>query len=200
MQVVYKYRVKLYKDDYHERQAAANRDGAVCYVEQHFNSFRDPRAGYTVTLVASNASAKSRSWGKWYSKRISLEFATRLGGSGGLKVLTDSDPGNNNLVHTHMPAILLEPLFVSNQEHAKIVKSEVGQIALARSLVDSILWAFPDGGSIAFSVGHKYKKSDPDDRGAAVAGGGWEAEYAEIVMLKAKRFLEDYGAILSSKE
>lgn len=197
---MYGFRVKFYKGDYYQRQAAANRDGAVCYVEQHFNSFRDPRAGYTVTLVASNSSAKSRLWGKWYSKRVSLEFATRLGGSGGLKITKNKERGHGNLKHTNMPAILLEPLFASNRKHAELMKSELGQIALARSLVDSILWAFPDGGLIAFSVGHKYKSSDPDDRGAAVFGGGWEADYAEIVMLKAKRYLEDYGAILSSQE
>ena len=37
-----------------------------------------------------------------------------------------------------MAAILLEPLFVSNPRHAEIVRSEDGQMRLARVLVDSI--------------------------------------------------------------
>jgi hypothetical protein len=42
---------------------------------------------------------------------------------------------------------------------------------------------------LGFSVGHKYKTSNPDDRGAAVAGGGWEADYAEAVLEKASAML-----------
>ena len=43
-----------------------------------------------------------------------------------------------------MPAILLEPLFVSNPRHAEIVRSEDGQMRpRARVLVDSIKRFFP---------------------------------------------------------
>ena len=89
-----------------------------------------------------------------------------------------------------MPAILLEPLFASNPRHAEIIRSEVGQKRLARVLVASIQRFFPNGGLIAFSVGHKYKDSSPSDRGDAVVGGGTEADFAEQVLLKAKAMLE----------
>ena len=91
-----------------------------------------------------------------------------------------------------MPAILLEPLFASNPQQADIIRNDSGQTRLARVLVESIQRFFPDGGLIAFSVGHKYKTSNPRDLGAALAGGGWEAEFAEKVLVKAKAILEQY--------
>jgi len=99
-----------------------------------------------------------------------------------------------------MPAILLEPMFVSNPQHAEWVRSTAGQDKLARILADSIIEAFPDGSRIGFSVGHKYKTSRPRDRGAAVYGGGTEADYAEIVMGKAKDILKNYDASASQQE
>ncbi len=89
-----------------------------------------------------------------------------------------------------MPAILLEPLFASNPQHADIIRSDRGQTDLARILVESIQRFFPNGGLIAFSVGHKYKESNPDDRGADLAGGGSEADYAEKVLNKAAVMLK----------
>jgi hypothetical protein len=90
-----------------------------------------------------------------------------------------------------MPAILLEPLFASNPAQAEIIRSESGQTLLAQVLVESIYRFFPEGGLIAFSVGHKYKTSKPNDRGASLAGGGTEADYAEKVLQKAKEILEN---------
>ena len=50
---------------------------------------------------------------------------------------------------------------------------------------------FQGGGSVAFSVGHKYKTSRPNDRGAEIYGGGKEADYAEKVLEKAGVLLKD---------
>ena len=56
-------------------------------------------------------------------------------------------------------------------------------------------WSTASSGSfrtaalIAFSVGHKYKTSNPNDRGAALVGGGTEAEFAEKVLRKAEEML-----------
>lgn len=88
-----------------------------------------------------------------------------------------------------MPAILLEPLFASNPRHADIIRSDEGQTRLARILVESIQRFLPDGGLVAFSIGHKGKRSRPNDRGASVLGGGMEADYAEIVLKKAQTML-----------
>lgn len=53
---------------------------------------------------------------------------------------------------------------------------------------------------IAFSVGHKGKKTRPNDRGAPVVGGGMEADYAEKVLEKAKVVLEGISAIKKDRE
>ncbi|MFH1893190.1 MAG: N-acetylmuramoyl-L-alanine amidase [Candidatus Zixiibacteriota bacterium] len=188
---MYRYEVRFYKGDYRERQETANDDHAVCYVEHHFNSWTDPSADYSLAVVGSNASKKSCEWGRWYAKRVALEFGTKLGGNDGLLQPEPGGRGDGNLYYTDMKAILLEPLFVSNPTQAEIVKSEFGQARLARALVDSILWAFPEGGLVAFSVGHKYKRSEPNDRGAAVYGGGLEAEFAEQTLHRAEYILTD---------
>ena len=188
------YEVRFYKGDYGERQRRANADQAIAYVEHHFNSSSSPTAEYTVVITGSNASQTSRNWGRWYARVISREFGVPVGGDQGIMVGGYQGRGDGNLRHTNMPAILLEPLFVSNSAHANIVRSEDGQMRLARILVDSIKRFFPDGGLIAFSVGHKYRTSKPNDRGAPVVGGGAEAEFAEKVLLMAETMLQEVDA------
>ncbi len=183
------YTVKFYKGDYSKRQRDVNQDNAVAYVEQHFNSSSSRTASYAVVVTGSNASWTSKNWGRWYAKAVAAHFGTRVAGDDGILVGGWNGRGDGNLRHTNMPAILLEPLFASNPQHADIIRSESGQSALASILVDSIRRFFPDGGLIAFSVGHKYKQRNPNDRGAALAGGGMEADYAEKVLEKAADML-----------
>jgi hypothetical protein len=158
-------------------------------VEHHFNSSNSPSANYAVVITGSNASTRSKNWGRWYAAAIAREF--------GVDVLDDGilvggfeGRGDGNLRHTKMPAILLEPLFASNPQHAQWIRSDDGQRRLARVLCDSIQRFFDAGALIGFSVGHKYKTSKPNDRGAAVFGGGTEADFAEAVLLKAQAMLE----------
>lgn len=184
------YEVRLYKGDYRQRQLKANADGCVAYVEHHFNSAASTGAGYAVVVCGANASQTSRNWGRWYAEAIGREFKVPVGGDRGILVGGYNGRGDDNVRHTDMPAVLLEPLFGSNPAHAEWIRSEAGQTRLARVLVDSIRRFFQKGGRIAFSIGHKYKTSAPADRGAAVSGGGWEADYAEQVLLKAKAMLE----------
>lgn len=181
-----RYTVKFYKGDYVTRQRAANADRAVCYVEQHFNAAATSGANYTHAKVATNASETSKRMARSYAKRVAQEFGTKLGFEKGLD---SGGRGNGNLSHTAMPAILLEPLFATNPTQAAVIKSVAGQDVLAHCLADTIREFFPNGGLVAFSVGHKYKTSAPYDRGASVVGGGTEADYAEKVLLKAKELL-----------
>jgi hypothetical protein len=183
------YTVKFYKGDYYQRQQDANADKAAAYVEHHFNSSSSDQASYAVVVVGSNASQTSRNWGRWYAKAIADQFGTRVAGDQGILVGGWNGRGDGNLKHTNMPAVLLEPLFASNPQQADIIRSESGQATLARILVESIRRFIPNGGLIAFSVGHKYKTSSPNDRGAALTGGGWEADYAEKVLDKAADLL-----------
>ena len=188
------YQVKFYKGDYLQRQQAANADQAVAYVEHHFNSSASPTANYAVVVVGSNASNTSRNWGRWYAKAVAEQFGTKVGGDGGILLGGWDGRGDGNVKHTRMPAVLLEPLFASHPQQADAIRSEAGQDALARILAESIRRFFPDGGLVAFSVGHKYKTSSPNDRGAALAGGGTEADYAEKVLEKAARLLTEEPA------
>jgi hypothetical protein len=188
------YEVQFYSGEYITRQQAANRDGAAAYVEHHFNSGSEA-ANYAVAVVGTNASQKSKDWGQYYARNIAREFGINVGRKlsdpagifiGGW----DGKRGNGSLVHTRMPALLVEPLFGSNPKHAEWIRSVEGRVRLARVLADSIMRFFPQGGLVAFSIGHKGKTSKPHDRGAAVHGGGMEADYAEMVLLEAKSILE----------
>lgn len=190
-----KYTVKFYTGDYPERQKAANNDKAICYVEHHFNSSAatDPTtADYAVTIVGANASKTSIEWGKLYSEKIDETFVEirKKGGVDGVLVGGYGGRGDGNVKLTNMPAILVEPMFCNDPEHAAVIKSSEGQKKLAEVLVYTILKTFPNGGLVGFSVGHKYKTSNPNDRGAAIVGGGTEADYAEIVLRQAKILLE----------
>ena len=183
------YQVKFYKGDYRQRQEQANADQCIGYVEQHFNSSDDPGAGYSMVVVGSNASQTSKNWGRWYAAAVAREFDGSVGGDKGILVGGYNGRGDANLRFTDMPAILLEPLFCSNPSQAAVIKSPEGQERLARILCDSIQRFFQKGGTLGFSVGHKYKNSHPDDRGAAVVGGGCEADCAEAVLEKAAAML-----------
>lgn len=184
-----KYSVKFYSGEYVDRQRAANRDKAVVYVEHHFNAGSET-ADYTCVIVGSNAGRTSREFGQSYARRIAETFGVKVGGVNGILLGGYNGRGDGNIKHTTMPAALLEPLFCSNPRHAEIIRSEAGQYQLAKILAQTIRHFFPHGGLVAFSVGHKGKPSKPNDRGAAVHGGGTEAEYAEKVLLKAKELLE----------
>lgn len=184
------YQVKFYQGEYMQRQLAANADRAVAYIEHHFNS-AGPTANYALVVVGSNASQTSVNWGAWYARAVAEHFGTKVYQPDGVARGGLNGRGDGNVKHTAMPALLLEPLFISNPHQAEIVRSSNGQAALARILAESIRRFFPQGGLIAFSVGHKYKTSRPNDRGAALAGGGTEADYAEKVLQQAAALLSD---------
>ena len=194
------YQVKFYKGDYYARQAAANEDQCKLYVEQHFNSSASQSANYSVVVAGYNASQTSKNWGRWYARAVSQEFDIPVGGDSGLLVGGYDGRGDYNLRFTNMPAILLEPFFVSNPQTAEIIKTEAAQYRLASILTESIQRFLPNGGLVGFSVGHKYKTSKPNDRGAAVFGGGTEADIAEAVLLKAQQQLEAIGAVPEERE
>lgn len=180
-----KWEPRIYKGDYIERQHQANEDAAICYCEQHFNSFDDPETNYTVCVVGSNASRTSKAWGEYYSSVISDAFdiddrGIKIGGFGG--------KGDNNLKHTNMPAILMEPFFLSSHEGI-VWLMEYGHwiySILAFALTDSIKTFFPNGGIVGLSVGHKYKTSNPDDHGARLPlnlnSNYYEADFSDAVI------------------
>jgi hypothetical protein len=194
------YTYKIYGGGYYSRQMAANKDGAICYFEQHFNSTTSSAANYSSVVVANNASQKSMDWAATYLSILSDSLGINPPKGGGILVGGYQGRGNFNLKFTDMPAILGEPLFVSNVEQSEIVKSPEGRQQLAQVLVNSIVTCFPDGGLVGFSVGHKYKDDKPNDRGAPVTGNdpdpndgleNVEADYAEDVLKRACLLLDE---------
>lgn len=180
------YTVKFYKGDYLNRQRAANADKAVLYVEHHFNSVESPTADYATCVVGSNAGRTSRAFAETYVRKVADAFGCK---AGSILIGGYDGRGDGNVKYTDMPAALLEPLFCSNPKRAVEIKSDEGQDKLAKCLAETIRHFFPNGGLIAFSVGHKYRSSKPNDRGANVHGGGSEADYAEMVLQKTEELL-----------
>ena len=177
------------KGDYRDRQLAANSEKCCCYLEQHLNALGkdDPETqgdNPALIIVGSNASQTSKNWAAWLAEAFAAEFGIKNGG-----VIVGPKRGDFNLRYTSMPAVLLEPLFVSDPTQAAILKSNDGQERLARVVSESIRRFFPKGGKVGLSVGHKYKTSKPHDRGAPVYGGGWEADIAEEVLARVDRML-----------
>lgn len=183
------YKCKIYKGDYTARQQQANADGAVCYFEQHFNSVEDPKAGYMMALITDTASEKTKKWAMLYTSILKTAFDVPCKGT---IVIKKSDRGYGNLSGTTMPAILAEPLFVSNPAHVSMLL-DGGIEKLAKAIKQSVQLHFPEGGLIGFSVGHLYKKSRPNDTGAAVAGHPElsEGELARQVIERVIELLED---------
>lgn len=175
------YQVKFYKGSYKERQYQANKDKAVCYIEHHFNSFgkdenqdgyTDPNdINYGMAIVGTNASKRSKEWASYYAKQIKHEFYIKIkqGNPEGVVIGGFNKRGNANVYYTQMPAILVEPFFLSCKDMLELLCNdwEGVQSKLSCCLVESITKFFPKG-LIAFSVGHKYKGGKAEDLGCAI--------------------------------
>lgn len=184
------YKVKFYHGDYRERQHLANVDGAICYLEQHLNSSINEHVNYSACIVATNASEKSMDWASDLASRTSGYLQTPIyEGAFGRGVMKAIERGNGNLFYTDMPAIINEPLFASNPLGARMLKEGNAIAVIARQIATSIEKNFPEGGLVAFSIGHKGQRSKPNDRGAQVYGGGTEAEFSELILKLASRIL-----------
>lgn len=77
------------------------------------------------------------------------------------------------------PAVLLEPLFVSNRTQAAWIMDATNLASLGQGIARAIKANTDEGDKIGLSVGHFGKDSAPDDRGARHVIEGWEAEYAK---------------------
>jgi len=199
------YKVKFYTGDYRERQNQANAEKASVYIEHHFNASSNPYANYSCVIVGSNASKTSIAMADRYSDLVYQVLNVPQwdydndASMDGVVVGGFNGRGDGNVKYTKMPAMLLEPCFASNPASAAIIVSEEGRQLLAEVLTKTIREFVPDGGLVAFSVGHKYKRSHPGDRGASVNCedpdpsdelGHNEASYAEDVLGRAKIMLE----------
>jgi hypothetical protein len=148
--------------DYGDRQAKANKLGAVCYYEQHMNSYTTAAEQYGLVEVASNASAKSKAWAAELAARCQAVtfLPTRV------RQIPYQGRGDYNIRLTAMPACLGEPGPINHVAFDKWMEVAGNRALLAAAVAESIFAAFPDGGIVALSVGHLGKTSSPHDTGA----------------------------------
>lgn len=169
-----KYTVKVYTGDYRDRQEAANRDGAICYYEQHCNSllYDDPatqKDNPVLGLVAHNASAISKAWAKAWAELVALKY--HVPPPARLLQREKFKRGDYNLRFTKMPAMIGEPGFLSDRVQTVSLLSAEFRASIAKLTFEAIKEAFPDGGLIALSTGH-LQDSKPFDRGAPITAPG----------------------------
>lgn len=181
------YHAKFYVGKVEARQRAANADKCICYIEHHFNASDSPDANYGAVLTAEKPSTATLRLATHYITRLHNRIGTKLYQNNGLVQGGFNGRGMGLIKYCKMPALILEPGFVSNPEYVIGLKNGQKIKALAEVLADSIMAAFPEGGLVGFSVGHKYRGNN--DLGAPVAGGGYEADYAEKVLEMAKEVL-----------
>jgi hypothetical protein len=187
-----KYEIQWLKGSYAGRQVTANKAKCAVYVEQHLNALEVDREGSkdnpSMVLVASNASAASIALAGMYSEQVAKAFGTP---NLGCRKLQKKDRGFYNLVYTHMPAVLLEPLFCSEKEHVKALLEGQGVAMLSSILADCLRAALPSGGLLGFSCGHGAKQGDKGAPLKNAAGEivAWEAELCQRILEGAAKLL-----------
>lgn len=171
---------------YRERQMKANRIKCRGYAEFHLNALEYDRPGFkdnpALVVCADNASATSKQWGHTYAELSSAAFGVPYAG---VHVRRPGQRGYWNLYYTKMPAILLEPLFISDPKLAAVAMSDEGQQQMAEIFMRSVRTIFPEGGLFGLSVGHLGARVG--DRGAPARGEGgsvvgWEADICDRVV------------------
>ena len=178
--------------DYRDRQLYANSMGAVAFIQGHLNASAYDKPGVqdnpASCLVASNSGTKTREMAQYFADEVSKEFGYP---NRGCIVTENGDAGYWNLYYAKGNSILLEPLYVSDSDQALMAQSEQGQDRIAQIVANLVRKFYPDGGIIAFDIGHKFKVSSPYDRGAPVTGTKnlGEADLVEIYMHKAADLL-----------
>lgn len=172
------YKILRVTGDYRARQVAANNAGAALYLEAHYNS--TPGAQGTEVLVTDTSGPLTRTMARQMAGNIGQAFALTLRGSNGAKILTSTSRGYGNLAHAKAPALLIEPWFIDDAAWADRAVSDAARVA--RCLASVIRQHIPAGSTIALSLGHRGKTSDPHDRGARGGNGQWEADLAALYL------------------
>lgn len=155
----------------YDRQQQALNSGCVGVVEFHFNSVADPSAmGGEVHYKNSLDGSREFAEMLWASL-----LSIGLPSHGGQPVKSTVEaPRSAWIIEYSMPAIVLEPLFISNLEQANWLHNN--RDTLADAIVAGIKLFFPPNkGPIGLSAGHA-GKSAPDS-GSSCALGDYEADH-----------------------
>jgi hypothetical protein len=168
-------RIVWLKGDYvgnHERQMQASKANCRLVISFHFNAHNNPKT--SGSEVFSNGKGDAD-----YIAAKLLHIITSVLGtkSRGVKKAEGSRAGF--LRFYHCPAILLEPCFITNPDEANLVHDVQVIRKLGEAIADALVKWLPFDAVIGIDIGHKFKTSQPDDRGARCFYGDFEADHAE---------------------
>lgn len=187
---------KIYKGDYRERQKQAIEDGVVCYIEHHLNSVDDPKIDYSLVLITENTSILTIDIADYYltciQKRLGVKRSKeKCAGVFGIKVIGENDRGYGSLAYLgKIPAMLVEPLFLSHWREKFLLDAELIINELAIALTETLMHFFRYG-IIGLSPGHLFKESNPKDKGAFAPPNLYEGEIVYTVLKKTVALIEE---------
>lgn len=152
------------------RQQQAQNEQCICIVEFHFNAAADPLAqGGEVHYKLNDTDSRN------FAEAMMVEIqATGLPAHGNQPVKSTTVATRSAWIDWYaMPAIVLEPLFISNPSQAQWLHDHMD--TLAQAIAAAIKGSFLNGGRIGLSAGH-VGKSQPDP-GAPCALHDTEADH-----------------------
>ncbi len=177
-----KRRVVFLTGDYvgrgrHIRQAQAKAERCALTVDFHFNSNGPAARGAEVYFKKGDSASKQ------VAQRIVAGFQKiGLPDHGDPVKASDDGEGRAQFIDFYSnPAVLLEPLFVSNPEQVAWLHDDANFKKLGEVVATAILASTKDGDTVGLSIGHLGKDSSPKDRGATCRGHDTEAEHGEAL-------------------
>jgi N-acetylmuramoyl-L-alanine amidase len=174
-----------------ERQRQAEKERCDIVIEFHFNSADDKAASGTEVWHRQYSMFSRQLASILHDKITALGFKRR----GVKSAVQDSRASFINSYPTTCLVVLLEPCFVSNRSDAEKLHQDGFMDKLASAIVAGIqdflkTVIYRKFVVIGLSVGHKYKTSNPNDKGAACVFGDWEADHAEALAKKVAELLQ----------
>ncbi|HEY3900775.1 MAG TPA: N-acetylmuramoyl-L-alanine amidase [Chthoniobacter sp.] len=159
-----------------KRQQQAAKAGCAVTIDFHFNSNGSTATGGEVWFKPNDDASEN------LAAAILQGYSTV-----GLPVrgTNSADPGTRAafIRHYQSPAVLTEPLFVSNKTQAQWIHNPDNVSALARVIAAALEDATKPGDLIGLSIGHRCKTSEPNDTGAACILGDTEATHGIALAL-----------------
>ena len=155
------------------RMIQAKAEQCVLTVDFHFNSYDAPAIGGEVYYKDNDAKSKA------FAKAVIDVFRSLNLPDHGDPLKPASGSRAAFILAYDGPAVLLEPLFISNSSQAAWIRDAANLASLGQGIARAIKANTAEGDKIGLSIGHLGKDSAPDDRGARHAIEGWEADYAK---------------------
>jgi N-acetylmuramoyl-L-alanine amidase len=174
-----------------ERQRQAEKEKCDIVIEFHFNSADDKAASGTEVWHRQYSMSSRQLASILHDKITALGFKPR----GVKSAVPTSRASFINSYPTTCTVVLLEPCFVSNRSDAERLHQDGFIDRLADAIVAGIKDFIKTNANrkfnvIGLSVGHRYKTSNPNDKGAACIFGDWEADHAEDLAKKVAELLQ----------